>query len=110
MNIDGTYYIPTFLYESILSIIGFIVLFIFRKVKYTKIGQTTSLYLIWYGIERFFIEGMRTDSLMLGNFRVAKIVSIVMVIIGIIMFIKLRKGSVFGNLYNDYNNKEHSTF
>lgn len=110
MNIDGTYYIPTFLYESIFSFIGFIILLIFRRMKYTKIGQTTSLYLIWYGIERLIVEGMRTDSLMLGNFKMAQIVSIIMIVIGIIMFIKLRKGSVFGNLYNDQENKEHMRF
>lgn len=110
MNIDGTYYIPTFFFESIACFIGFIVLYIFRNLKYTKIGNTTSLYLIWYGVVRFFIEGMRTDSLMLGNFRIAKIVSILMIIIGVIMFIKQRKGSVFNNRYNDEKNIDNPLF
>ena len=110
MYINGEYYLPTFLFESISSLIGFIVLYIYRSNKYAKIGNTTALYLIWYGITRFIIEGMRTDSLMLGNFRVAKIVSIIMIICGIIIFIKNKKGSVFSNLYNDDNNKENIIF
>lgn len=110
MNINGTYYEPTFLYESLWCLIGFIILIIYRNRKYTKIGATTSLYLVWYGIGRFFIEGMRTDSLMLGNFRVAQIVSILMIIIGIIMFIFLKRGSVFNNKYNDMSNTHETNF
>jgi phosphatidylglycerol:prolipoprotein diacylglycerol transferase len=110
MYIDGNYYIPTFLYESIASFVGFIFLSIYRRLKYTKVGTTTSLYLIWYGIERFIIEGMRTDSLMLSNFRMAQIVSVIMVIIGVIMFTKLKKGSAFNNQYNDINNTNESTY
>jgi phosphatidylglycerol:prolipoprotein diacylglycerol transferase len=110
MNIDGVYYIPTFFFESVACFIGFIVLFIFRKLRYTKLGNTTSLYLIWYGVVRFFIEGMRTDSLMLGEFKVAQIVSLIMIIVGIIMFIIQRKGSVFNNLYNDDKNMENPLF
>lgn len=110
MYLNGNYYQPTFLYESLWCFIGFIVLYIYRSLKYTKIGTTTSLYLIWYGIGRFFIEGMRTDSLMLGNFRMAQIVSILMIIIGIIMFIILRRGSVFNNKYNDIHNTHETNF
>lgn len=110
MKINGVYYQPTFLYESFLNLLGFIILFIYRGRRYTKVGTTTSLYLVWYGIVRFFIEGMRTDSLMLGSIRVAQLVSILMVIIGIVMFIILRKGSVFNNKYNDIENTNESTF
>lgn len=87
MHIGGHYYHPTFLYESIFCIIGFFVLFGFRRLKNTKLGNTTSIYLIWYGVLRFFIESLRTDSLMLGNLKMAQIISIVMVIIGFAMFI-----------------------
>lgn len=87
MHIGNQYYLPTFLYESILNIIGFIILLIVRKNKNTKLGITTSLYLIWYGIVRFIIESMRTDSLMLGDIRIAMLISVIMVIIGIVMFI-----------------------
>ena len=110
MNINGNYYIPTFLIESIWCLIGFIVLIIFRSNKYTKVGQTTCLYMIWYGIGRFFIEILRTDSLMLGPVKVAMLVSALMVIIGIILFIKLKKGSLFANQYNDRSNTSVSNF
>jgi len=110
MFIDGTYYQPTFLYESILCLIGFIILLVVRKLKYTKIGNLTAIYFIWYGIIRFFIESLRTDSLMLGNFKMAQIVSIVMIVAGIIMLIFSRRGSVFKNRYSDTENTENVKF
>lgn len=106
MNINGTYYTPTFLIESIWCLIGFIVLLIIKSRKYNKIGQVTACYLMWYGVGRFFIEALRTDSLMLMNFKVAQIVSVVMVLVGLIMFIRLSMGSKFDNLYNDVENGE----
>lgn len=87
MHIGGNYYHPTFLYESILCLIGFFVLIGIRSLKKTKLGNTTSVYLIWYGTVRFFVEALRTDSLMLGNIKMAQLVSIFMIVIGIIMFI-----------------------
>lgn len=101
MYIDTAYHHPTFLYESIWCLIGFIIMLIIRRTKYLKIGQLTCFYAVWYGIERFVIEGMRTDSLMLGNIKVAQIISIVMIIVGVIGFIKTQKTSVFKNKYND---------
>lgn len=106
MNINGTYYTPTFLIESIWCILGFIVLLIIKSRKYNKIGQVTATYLMWYGVGRFFIEALRTDSLMFMGLKIAQIVSIVMVIVGLIMFIKLSRGSKFDNLYNDVENGE----
>lgn len=100
MNIGGTYYLPTFLYESIWCLLGFIILLVIRRLKYIKIGQITAVYLIWYGIGRFIIEGMRTDSLLIGNFRQAQIISIIMVILGIVIFILKGKGSKLDNQYN----------
>lgn len=110
MFIDGTYYTPTFLYESILCLIGFIVLLIIRKNKYIKVGNITAIYFIWYGVIRFFIEGLRTDSLMLGNFKMAQIVSIIMVVFGILQLIFSKKGSVFKNRYNDIENTKSVDF
>ena len=100
MSINGNYYFPTFLYESIWCFIGFILLLFLRRRKYNKIGQTLSLYLIWYGVGRFFIEFLRTDSLMLGNFKAAQLVSIVMVLLGILLFFIFGRGSKFKKLYN----------
>lgn len=104
MHIDGVYYEPTFLYESLWCLIGFIILLIVRRLKYIKVGQITSLYLIWYGIGRFFIEGMRTDSLMLGTFKMAQIISIFMIAVGILIFILKKGKSKFENKYNDPQN------
>lgn len=95
MYINGNYYHPTFLYESLWCLLGFILLIIVRK-KYTKRkdGTLTYIYLIWYGIGRFFIESIRTDSLYLGIFRISQIVSIIIIIIGIIGIIYNRRKEV----------------
>ena len=84
MHINGVYYHPTFLYESIWCILGFIILIVIRKLTKRKQGIVTCSYFIWYGLGRFIIEGLRTDSLYLGKFRISQIVSIVIIIIGII--------------------------
>ena len=83
MYIHGSYHVPTFLYESLLCLLGFIILMVFRKRNRKKIGMQVSLYFIIYGIGRFFIEGYRTDSLYLGTIRISQLVSIILVIIGI---------------------------
>lgn len=106
MKIKGVYYTPTFLYESILCLIGFIIIIIVRRNKYTKVGTPTALYLIIYGSIRFFIERLRTDALMFVGFKIAMIVSIIMVIIGVIMLIINKKKGKFEDLYNDKNNKD----
>lgn len=96
MYINNRYYHPTFLYESIFCLIGFIILILIRKYKKIKTGNITSLYLIWYGIIRFFIESLRTDSLMIGSLKMAQVISIIMIIIGIVMFILTTiKGSYY---------------
>ncbi len=87
MHIGKYYYAPTYLYESVLNVIGFILLIIIRKFKKTKLGNITAVYLIWYGIVRFIIESMRTDSLLLGSIKIAQLISIIMIIIGIIMLV-----------------------
>lgn len=103
MYIDGSYYMPTFLFESIWCLIGFIILLLFRRRKGNKIGQVSGLYLIWYGVGRFFIEGLRTDSLMFFNLKMAQCVSVCMVIIGIIVIVLSLKSSDFYNkgVHND---------
>lgn len=89
MYINGQYYHPTFLYESIWDVAGFIILVNIRK--HLKLGETFFLYLTWYSIGRFFIEGLRTDSLMLtSNIRVAQLVSILLILISISLIIYRR--------------------
>lgn len=82
---------PTFLYESIWCILGFIILLIIRRYKKIKNGQVTATYFIIYGIGRFFVESLRTDSLMFLNLKVAQIISIIMVLTGIILWIVTQK-------------------
>lgn len=92
MYINHHYYHPTFFYESLFCLFIFIVLIILIKLKLDKRGICTSIYLILYGIERFFMEGLRQDSLMFFYFKVARIVSIIMIIIGIcILFFNKKK-------------------
>lgn len=88
MYIGGKYREPTFLYESIFSMLCFVVLLIVRRIKNIKTGQICGIYFIWYGIERFIIESFRSDSLMLGPLKIAQIVSILSLILGIYLFTK----------------------
>lgn len=89
MLIDGAYRQPTFLYESLWDILGFIVLMSLRHKKHLfKQGEVFLSYVIWYAFGRFFVEGMRTDSLMLLGIRVSQWLSVILFIgaIGILMF------------------------
>lgn len=83
MYINGSYYEPTFLYESLWCLLGFIILLILRKISKRKKGILTYTYFLWYGIGRLVIEGLRTDSLYLGNIRVSQLVSIILIISGL---------------------------
>jgi phosphatidylglycerol:prolipoprotein diacylglycerol transferase len=91
MFINGKYYHPTFLYESIANLVCLVLLLILRRNKYIRTGTLVSIYLVWYGIVRFFVESLRTDSLMFHGMRVAQIISILFVILGIITLILTHK-------------------
>lgn len=97
------YYHPTFLYESLWCLLGFIVLLFVKHFKYLKLGQLTCVYMIWYGIGRVLIEGLRTDSLMIGSIKMAQLVSISMIVIGLVLIFIYNKGSKFKNLYKNIN-------
>jgi phosphatidylglycerol:prolipoprotein diacylglycerol transferase len=91
---DGlNYYHPTFLYESIWNLTGFLIMMILRRTKFLRSGDFLPFYLIWYSVGRFFIEGMRTDSLYIGNttLRTAQIISLLMIAggIGFLVFSRL---------------------
>ena len=86
MFIDGSYRVPTFLYESLWNLVGFSIILVLRRFnKGLRQGDVTSFYLIWYGLGRFVIEGMRTDSLMFAGLRVSQWVSISIIILGAVL-------------------------
>lgn len=85
----GSYVHPTFLYESLWNVVGLILILTIRK--YLRRGELFASYLIWYAIGRFYIEGMRTDSLyLIGELRSAQVVSILSLLIGIGLIIYRR--------------------
>lgn len=87
--VDGVRVHPTFLYESIGDFLIFLFLIYYRKKKPSK-GKQTAIYFMAYGVLRFFVEGLRTDSLMIGPIRMAQLTSVVYLIIGIILFVKYK--------------------
>lgn len=109
MNIDGAYRQPTFLYESVWNVLGFIVLILLRKKKgLLKEGEVFLGYLIWYGFGRFFIEGMRTDSLYLfGPIRVSQVLSAVLFFGATIVLIWRRKKTKVKDYNRSYGENEY---
>ncbi|MBS5981206.1 prolipoprotein diacylglyceryl transferase [Clostridium butyricum] len=94
MYLDGHYYNPTFLYESMWNLIIFLILMIIlHKKKSNENGVVIASYAVLYSVGRLFIESLRTDSLMIGNIRIAQFMSILGVIIGItyIIYVKSKK-------------------
>ena len=89
--INGKGYHPTFLYESIWCLILFIFLLWFSSHKRSFKGQIICLYFMLYSFERFFVEGLRTDSLMIGPLRQAQVISIVIFVASFIAYHFLHK-------------------
>jgi len=128
MYIDGVYYHPTFLYESIWNIIGVLLLIGLRRRNPVQ-GIVFFNYLIWYSIGRFFIEGLRTDSLAFygpewlasfmrllwfpmdvffdagamayGNIRIAQLIGIMIILLSLIIIWRRRTGMYFPKRYLD---------
>ncbi|WP_168118877.1 prolipoprotein diacylglyceryl transferase [Paenibacillus sp. HB172176] len=128
MFIDDAFRQPTFLYESIWSLAGILILLIIRRQKFLRAGELTACYFIWYSIGRFYIEALRTDSLAFigpkwlasfinalwapmdtvfdrgyldpsyGNIRISQALA-VLLIIGAILFIVLRRVNGKANVY-----------
>ncbi len=85
MYIGGEYREPTFLYESIANLIGWaLIRFVYKKCGRKKRGDLMYAYLCWYGVVRFWIETMRTDALMLGSLKMAQVISLIGVAIGLL--------------------------
>ncbi|MFZ7947197.1 MULTISPECIES: prolipoprotein diacylglyceryl transferase [Bacillaceae] len=77
MYIKGVYYHPTFLYESIWNTMGFVILLVLRRMPFLRRGELFLSYMIWYSVGRFFVEGLRTDSLMVTDkLRIAQVISL----------------------------------
>lgn len=85
---DSAMYVhPTFLYESLWNLIGFVILHnVYKKKKFD--GQMFAMYLIWYGFGRMLIEGLRTDSLYLGPVRISQLVGFLSCVVGIFVFLR----------------------
>ncbi len=103
---------PCFLYESLWCALGVLVLHIFSKKWQKYYGQVAFLYMVWYGIERFFVEGLRTDSLYLpfriGNYepRVSQLLSLLLVIAGVVLLIVFRNKNDFNKEVTEKENQE----
>ena len=94
MCIEGTYYYPTFLYESFWNILVFIGLIMLRRKNPLR-GEIFLSYLMMYSIGRFFIEGLRTDSLyVVPGLRTAQLISVVLIILAVSLIIYRRKAGL----------------
>ena len=83
---------PCFLYESILCLLGFVLLHLFTRHLRRYDGQTFLLYIIWYGVTRFFIEGLRTDSLLLPgiDLRVSQVLAAASALVAVVLLVVFR--------------------
>lgn len=101
MYILGEYRQPTFLYESLWCFLGFLVMILIRRFyKKLKKGQLSGFYLVWYGSERLIIEYFRSDSLMLGTIKIAQLMSILFIILGIYLFTRYKNNQEEKYLYS----------
>ena len=96
------YYHPTFLYESLWNLVGFIIInSLYKKKKFD--GQIVLMYATWYGFGRMLIEGLRTDSLYLGVFRISQIVGFACFVVGAILlvlgFMKAKRAALTNEAY-----------
>jgi len=131
MNVEGVFHHPTFLYESLWSLVGLIILFVIRRRNFLRAGELLFSYFIWYSIGRFFIEALRTDSLAFkgpewlkstldalwspmtavfeqgylnpaeGNIRISQLLALLLVVGGILMIVVRRKLGYASERYND---------
>lgn len=100
MYIDGAFRQPTFFYESMWSLLGLILILIIRKKVAVKRGELFLGYVTWYSFGRFFVEGMRTDSLyFFGGLRISQVLSLVLFVGGIALLYYRRKKRTDIKLY-----------
>ncbi|WP_144940673.1 prolipoprotein diacylglyceryl transferase [Paenibacillus sp. 32O-W] len=129
MNINGVYYHPTFLYESLWNLAGLLLLFWLRRRSFMRAGELFISYLMWYSLGRFFIEAVRTDSLAFngpewlvslinilwspmnllfeqgamayGNVRISQLLAILLIIAGFVLIFYRRKAKLAEVRYSD---------
>lgn len=90
VTIDGSTYHPTFLYESVWCLILFVLLICLDNRRKFE-GQIFLLYAMLYSVERFFVEALRTDSLMIGPFKQAQIISLTIVVVCLATYMMLHR-------------------
>lgn len=83
----GTLVHPCFLYESVWCLLGFIGLHFYSKKLRTFDGEIMLMYLAWYGLGRAWIEGLRTDSLMAGQFKISQVVAAICFVVCTVLVI-----------------------
>lgn len=91
--IDGVGYHPTFLYESIWCMLLFVFLLYRSNYRRQFDGQIVCMYGMLYSLERFFVEGLRTDSLMIGPLRQAQVISLIIIVLCAVIYFYLKKQS-----------------
>lgn len=103
MNISGAYRQPTFLYESMWNLVGFILIMSIRHHKgWFKQGEIFLSYVMWYAFGRFFVEGMRTDSLyLIPGLRISQALSIVLFVVALGLWIYRRHQDIAWYLDGD---------
>jgi len=131
MYIGGIYRHPTFLYESLWSLVGLLIIFIIRRFNFLRVGELFAFYIIWYSLGRFYIEALRTDSLafqgpdwlasllhglwspmtavfeegyldpLYGNIRTSQLLALLIVVVGIVIVIVRRATGAAQGRYND---------
>ncbi len=89
MTINGEAVQPTFLYESLWNLCGFVLMNLFFKKKGFD-GEVLLWYLLWYGLGRSVIEGLRTDSLTSGNIRISQLLALLCFVAGSVIVIVMR--------------------
>ncbi|MBR6514283.1 MAG: prolipoprotein diacylglyceryl transferase [Clostridia bacterium] len=107
MEANGVLCQPTFLYESIWNLIGFVLINIFyKKKKYD--GAPVLWYLAWYGFGRMFIEGLRTDSLYIGGIKISQLLGLLcfVVCVFLIIFFAIKKVKYDKPLYKEVKTTE----
>lgn len=88
---NNLYVHPTFFYESVWCILGFLVLYLIMRKRRKFSGQIFLCYGVWYGFERMVVEGLRSDSLYIGNsgIRVSQVLSAVLMLVSLVLLITL---------------------